>query len=144
MTSLEIKSIHTFHEMWDIWRVPTPEKEQKEAITQLLEISDWLAKLPAKTEGHNLGQLLLDILQPIAGNKPPLKLRTTKNAPQRWQGIVAKTDAFKVPEKTPLKALPQKPEPVSPPAIVENPPYAVTALLTEIPMITKRKKERFV
>lgn len=29
MTPLEIKAIQTFHKMWDIWRIPTPENEQK-------------------------------------------------------------------------------------------------------------------
>lgn len=122
-------------------RAKPDEEKVESAKREVLTSANWLAKLPANTEGHHLGQLLLDILQPIAENEPALKLRTHKGAQNRWQGVVSKVAAFNVPEKKLIKEQPKKTAPAPAPPAIKKPAYAVTALLTEVPMITKDKKE---
>jgi hypothetical protein len=113
---------------------PKPaEKEVKTAKRDVLAAASWLAKLPADSEGHRLGQLLLDILQPIAGTDSVLQLRNTKEAPQRWEGVIAKVTAFELRKQAIIPEEPVVPDTPTP----EGAKYAVTALLTEVPMMAQ-------
>lgn len=117
---------------------PKPEgKEVKSAKRDVLAAASWLAKLPADSEGHHLGQLLLDILQPIAGADPVLQLRNSKDAPQRWKGVIAKVTDFELRKKPVTTKEPGIPDAPSLPGAK----YAVTALLTEIPMVAQGLEE---
>ncbi len=115
-----------------------PEKEDlKSARRTVLSATDWLVKLPADSEGHRLGQLLLDIIQPIAQNEPVLEHHDRQNAPQRWKGVIAKVTAFEKRDRPAPSNKNTPPMPVQPAQPSEDESsYAVSALLTEIPMIT--------
>ena len=52
------------------------ESELLESKTAILNTADWLTLLPENTEGHLLGQLLLDIMQPVAIDHPLLARRS--------------------------------------------------------------------
>lgn len=118
-----------------------PIKEDRKSARQtVLAATTWLVKLPAATEGHHLGQLLLDIIQPIAQKEAVLEFHDSENAPKRWKGVIAKVTAF---EKR------DRPRPVikNDPSMPEEPEtkgqgYAVSALLTEVPMFTRGKEKK--
>jgi len=114
---------------------PRPDNEDiKPAKNAVIESADWLTQLPQDSEGHHLGQLLLDILHPIAPGAEVLKRRDVPNAPKRWEGIVAKVAQFEILGKV-IRARPNDPAPQN------NKKYAVTALLTEVPMFSKGLEE---
>jgi hypothetical protein len=111
---------------------PAPGELQgsKEAI---LATADWLTLLPADSPGHHLGQLLLDIMQPVVIDHPLLARRSVQTAPNRWNKVVARVTEFEV-EDPPV--IPRMPDP--PPSNEKE--YATVALLTEIPMITSNEE----
>ncbi|MFT6864612.1 MAG: hypothetical protein ACJAVK_003180 [Akkermansiaceae bacterium] len=114
---------------------PRPDNEDiKPAKNAVIESADWLTQLPQDSEGHHLGQLLLDILHPIAPGAEVLKRRDVPNAQKRWEGIVAKVAQFEILGKV-IRARPNDPAPQN----IKK--YAVTALLTEVPMFSKGLEE---
>ena len=96
----------------------------------MIESADWLTRLPKDSEGYHLGQLLLDILHPIAPGADVLKRRDVATARNRWEGVVAEVTRFEIQEKV-ITAGPNDPGPLN------KAKYAVTALLTEVPMFSK-------
>ncbi len=104
--------------------------EVKSAQRNLFAVAGWLAKLPTDSEGYRLGQLLLDILNQTDGSDPALKLHESAGTSKRWQGVVAKVTDFEVINLPVVPGKPDKPGPAN----GNNAKYAVTALLTEIPM----------
>lgn len=116
---------------------PRPDgKEIKAAKRSLVSTTAYLVKLPNDSEGYHLGQLILDVLHQVNVNDPVLGLRDAANASQRWAGVVAKVSDFEVRSQpnTPVKPVPEPP-------VQSNSKYAVTALLTEIPMFTAGLEE---
>ena len=108
--------------------------KMSEAKRKTAATATWLVSLPKESEGHHLAQLLLDILQPITKEENALTQHDFENSPKRWKHVVARVDAFKLPEK-PKPTQPKliKPEPSTP----SEPSYAVSALLTSVPMFTE-------
>jgi hypothetical protein len=109
---------------------PGEVQRSKEAI---LSTADWLTLLPDDSPGHHLGQLLLDIMQPVVIDNPLLARRSVQNAPNRWNKVVARVTEFEV-EDQPLIPRGADPQPSN------GKEYATVALLTEIPMISSNEE----
>ena len=121
-------------------RAALTEHEIKESQRKTTHTATWLVALPSDSEGHRLGQLLLDILQPISKEEKVLAQHDTDNAAKRWKGVVARLAAFQSAKKPeaiqpePVKPEPE-PQPEPKPETPAPPSYATTALITEVPMI---------
>ena len=111
--------------------------EVNPAKHDLLLTASWLAKLPTDSEGYRLGQLLLDILQQTSGSDPALKLRDSAGASKRWEGVVAKVSDFEVLNQAVILVNPKD----AGPSNGNEAKYAVTSLLSEIPMFTMGLEE---
>lgn len=111
--------------------------EVNPAKHDLLLTASWLAKLPTDSEGYRLGQLLLDILQQTSGSDPALKLHDSAGASKRWEGVVAKVTDFEVRNQA---VIPVNPKDAGP-SNGNEAKYAVTSLLSEIPMFTMGLEE---
>jgi hypothetical protein len=113
---------------------PAPEADQLAAgKAAILTYADWLTLLPPSSEGHLLGQLLLDIMQPVLRDHPLMARRTVPQAPKRWEGIIAPVTAFEY-EDRPLNPKPNNP------GDLDQKKYATVALLTEVPMMTSNEE----
>jgi hypothetical protein len=113
---------------------PVPEEaEVLKNKNAILKTADWLTLLPKKSEGHLLGQLLLDIMQPVVIDHPLLARRSAETAPDRWNRVIARVPEFEFEDK-PSSPTPPKPEPAA------GREYATTGLLTEVPIITSNEE----
>jgi len=115
-------------------RPAVPESDSKPAMEAILETADWLTLLPADSEGHHLGQLLLDIIQPLVVDHPILKRRDPAQAAGRWNSVIPGIQNFESEDKPEKPKQPLKTE-------SNQRRYAITALLTEIPMISTGEEE---
>lgn len=118
---------------------PKPDDQEAESAKKaLLEYTGWLTESPDDSEGHHLGQLLLDVLDPIAPGAVVLQKRDPADATKRWEGVVAEEARFD-PQQKPA------PETTTPETTnsetTNSAKYAVTALLTEVPMVAKSIEE---
>jgi len=91
-------------------RTALNEQKIKDSQRKTADTATWLLALPSDSEAHRLGQLLLDVLQPIAKNEKILAQHDSDNTAKRWKGVVAKLAAFRLAEKPE----PTQPEPVTP------------------------------
>lgn len=116
---------------------PRPDNEKiRPAREKLLASADWLTRLPPDSEGHHLGQLLLDVLHPVAPEAEVFQRHDAPEAPKRWEGVVAEVARFEN-RKIPPPDLPKPGDPET-----KNPAkYAITALLTEVPMFSEGLEE---
>lgn len=119
---------------------PKPDqKDFKSAKKAVIDTADWLTRLSPDTEGFHLGQLLLDILEPIDPGAEALQRRDLPNATKRWDGVVANVSGFETREKvvtnTPTADVPEPQNEAK---------YAATALLTEVPMISKGMEDNAI
>lgn len=74
---------------------PSPDKaEFSEAKKGTMKIAQWLIDLPADTEGHLLGQLILDILAPGMENNPMVQRRNLDDEAARWRGVIPNISRF--------------------------------------------------
>ena len=117
---------------------PAPSKEEVETARKAaLQSAQWLIDLPADTEGHRLGQLLLDVLAPIAPGNPLTQRRDSAGEAARWRGVLANVSDFDgKPKIVATKADP--PDMTGDPLPTEvAQSYKTLALLTSIPMLCK-------
>ncbi|YCM46456.1 hypothetical protein V2O64_10545 [Verrucomicrobiaceae bacterium 227] len=117
---------------------PAPSKEELEGAQKTtLLAAQWLIDLPAETEGHRLGQLLLDILAPIVPGNPMTQRRDKDGEAARWRGVIAKPSDFAgKPKITPVRPLTPDPQGTpTPPVVAQS--YQTKALLTGVPMLCK-------
>jgi len=120
-------------------RASLEEKEVQKAQQKTAATATWLISRPTESEGHHLAQLLLDILHPLAKEQKILAQHDPQKSHERWKNVVANLSAFKLPEKpAPIEPettqpVPTPPEPITP----DKPSYAVSALLTSVPMFAK-------
>ncbi len=117
---------------------PAPSKEETDTARKTtLQAAQWLIDLPADTEGHLLGQLLLDVLAPILPENPMTQRRDAPGEAARWRGVLANLSDF---DGKP-KIIAKKPDATSPtgepapPVVAQN--FKTMALLTSIPMLCK-------
>jgi len=117
---------------------PAPSQEELESAQKTtLHAAQWLIDLPTETEGHRLGQLLLDVLAPILPGNPMTQRRDEKGEAARWRGVLANLSDF---DGKP-KAIPPRPDRTNPngnpapPAVAQS--YQTMALLTSVPMLCK-------
>jgi hypothetical protein len=104
----------------------------KSARKAVIETADWLSQLPKDSNGHLLGQLLLDVLAPISSDHPVLKNHDALNTEKRWSGVIAKISKF-----DPQKQLAVNQDPKIKPApnrTTSN--YKVKAILAETLMFS--------
>ncbi|MDB4603832.1 hypothetical protein OAH33_00615, partial [bacterium] len=104
----------------------------KSARKTVIATADWLSQLPKEADGHLLGQLLLDVLAPIASDHPVLKNHDALNTKKRWSGVIAKISKF-----DPQKQLAVNQNPKIKPAqkrTISN--YKVKAILAETLMFS--------
>jgi hypothetical protein len=74
---------------------PSPDKaEFSEAKKGTMKIAQWLIDLPADTEGHLLGQLILDILAPGMENNSMVQRRNLDDEAARWRGVIPNISRF--------------------------------------------------
>ncbi len=105
----------------------------KPARKSVIETAEWLSQLPRESGGHHLGQLLLDILAPVATGHPVLANHDAPNATERWSGVIAKVSKFDLQDK-PVTGDDPKTTPI-PNHLTSR--YQVRAILTETPMFSK-------
>lgn len=104
----------------------------RSARKTVIESASWLSQLPKESDGHLLGQLLLDVLVPISSEHPVLKNHDAPNTEKRWTGVIAKISKFD-PPKPPLT----DPDPnITPTLNNSHPDYKVKAVLTKTPMFS--------
>lgn len=104
----------------------------KSARKGLIETADWLSQLPKESEGQLLGQLLLDVLAPIASDHPVLKNHDALNTEKRWNSVIAEISKF-----DPQKQLAANQDPkIKPTQIRTASVYKAKAILAEIPMFS--------
>ena len=104
----------------------------KSARKGLIETADWLSQLPKESEGQLLGQLLLDVLAPIASDHPVLKNHDALNTEKRWNSVIAEISKF-----DPQKQLAANQDPkIKPTQKRTASDYKVKAILAEIPMFS--------
>ena len=104
----------------------------KSARKAVIETADWLSQLPKDSNGHLLGQLLLDVLAPISRDHPVLKNHDAPNTEKRWSGVIAKTSKF-----DPQKQLAANQDPkIKPTPNRTTSNYKVKAILAETPMFS--------
>lgn len=103
------------------------------ARNAVIETAEWLSKLPKESGGHLLGQLLLDILAPIAPGHAILTNHDTPNTGNRWSGVIAKISKFDLPDQPVVN---NDPKTIPTPDKTES-NYKVRAILTETPMFSK-------
>lgn len=117
---------------------PEPSREELESARKTaLQAAQWLIDLPAETEGHRLGQLLLDVLAPILPGNPLIQRRDEKGEAARWRGVLANVSDFDGKPKI-IPTRPDMTDPTgapTPPVIAQN--YQAMALLTSVPMLCK-------
>ena len=104
----------------------------KSARKTVIETADWLSQLPKEADGHLLGQLLLDVIAPIASDHPVLKNHDVLNTEKRWSGVIAEISKF-----DPQKQLATNQDPKIKPAqnrTTSN--YKVKAILAETLMFS--------
>ena len=113
---------------------PVPvDSELLESKTAILDTADWLTLLPENTEGHLLGQLLLDIMQPVAIDHPLLARRSVAKAPARWNKVIARVPEYELEDQS------TEPNPSDANRAKEK-KYLTTGLLTDVPMITSNEE----
>ncbi len=88
---------------------PASNKKIVEATKETLEIARYLIKRPSTSEGHLLGQLLLDLLAPLIPNDPILNQRDLDHETTRWQGVIANLSTFKGIPKITSPSIPDDP-----------------------------------
>ena len=104
----------------------------KSARKAVIETADWLSQLPKDSNGHLLGQLLLDVLAPISRDHPVLKNHDAPNTEKRWSGVIAKISKF-----DPQKQLAANQDPkIKPTPNRTTSNYKVKAILAETPMFS--------
>ena len=104
----------------------------KSARKGLIETADWLSQLPKESEGQLLGQLLLDVLAPIASDHPVLKNHDALNTEKRWNSVIAEISKF-----DPQKQLAANQDPkIKPTQKRTASDYKAKAILAEIPMFS--------
>lgn len=104
----------------------------KSARKGLIETADWLSQLPKESEGQLLGQLLLDVLAPIASDHPVLKNHDALNTDKRWNSVIAEISKF-----DPQKQLAANQDPkIKPTQKRTASDYKAKAILAEIPMFS--------
>ena len=104
----------------------------KSARKGLIETADWLSQLPKESEGQLLGQLLLDVLAPIANDHPVLKNHDALNTEKRWNSVIAEISKF-----DPQKQLAANQDPkIKPTQKRTASVYKAKAILAEIPMFS--------
>lgn len=104
----------------------------KSARKTIIETADWLSQLPKESGGHLLGQLLLDVLKPIASDHPVLKNHDALNTEKRWRGVIAEISKF-----DPQKQLAANQDPkIKPTQNRTTSNYKVKAILAETLMFS--------
>ena len=104
----------------------------KSARKGLIETADWLSQLPKESEGQLLGQLILDVLAPIASDHPVLKNHDALNTEKRWNSVIAEISKF-----DPQKQLAANQDPkIKPTQKRTASDYKAKAILAEIPMFS--------
>jgi hypothetical protein len=109
------------------------EADRKVALSFIFDSADWLTARSPDSEGHLLGQLLLDVMTSFGLDHRLLRAREIPNPNDRWNGVIAGLPDFEVKEK--------KPVPLPLVFDQETRKYATTGLLAEIPMVFARRKE---
>jgi len=104
----------------------------KSARKTIIETADWLGQLPKEADGHLLGQLLLDVLAPIASDHPVLKNHDALNTDKRWSGVIAKLSKFDLQKQL---AVNQDPK-IKPAQNQTTSNYKVKAILAETLMFS--------
>ena len=113
---------------------PRPENSLVQSARKaVIDTADWLSQLPEDSGGHLLGQLLLDILAPVAAGHPALANHDAPNASKRWSGVIAKVSKFDLQEQEVASHDPE----ITPGPNDLGLGYKVRAILTETPMFSK-------